>query len=110
MKARDIFFPYFGSIGPFNNLGIEGSQFVLYNLGVFFKTHRDAGNEYRTRCFTILRYLSDCGGGETQFPELGISIRPKEGLWLAFFSEYLHVGAPVTSGQKLIFVTWACGK
>jgi hypothetical protein len=36
MKARDIFFPYFGSIGPFNNLGIEGSQFVLYKLGGFF--------------------------------------------------------------------------
>ncbi len=109
-SARELFFPFFCTLGPFDNLVIDGSQFVRYNQGGFFKAHRDAGYEFKNRCFTIICYLSECGGGETVFPEIGVSIAPKQGLWIAFFSEYLHIGAPVTSGQKFIFVTWAVGK
>ncbi|ANM15320.1 2OG-Fe(II) oxygenase family domain-containing protein [Rhizobium sp. N541] len=109
-RARDIFFPFFKTIGPFHNLRIDGSQFVRYPTGGFFKAHRDAGNKYKNRCFTILCYLSECGGGETEFPEIGVSIKPEVGLWIAFFSEYLHQGSFVTAGEKLIFVTWAVGK
>lgn len=109
-QARSIFFPHFATLGPFGNLGIEGSQFVRYQQGGFFKAHRDAGYDYKLRCFTLLCYMTNCEGGDTVFPELSLSISPEKGLWLAFYSEYLHAALPVTSGEKIVFVTWAVGQ
>lgn len=64
---------------------------------------------------TILVYLNDnFTGGETEFPKLGVKIKPKLGKVLIFYSldpkkkqidESLHAGLPVKSGIK-----WICNK
>ncbi len=67
------------------------------------------------RYATILVYLNDnFTGGETNFPKLGVSIKPKMGKVLIFYSlnpdmsqlnESLHAGLPVKTGTK-----WICNK
>ncbi len=64
---------------------------------------------------TILVYLNNnFTGGETEFPKLGVKIKPKIGKVLIFYSldtnkrqidESLHAGLPVKTGIK-----WICNK
>ena len=55
------------------------------------------------------------GGGETGFPALGISIKPKKGMGLFFGSKdkngkcnkkTQHIGAQVTKGEKRVLQRW----
>ena len=65
---------------------------------------------------TMLVYLNDdFEGGETAFPELRITIRPKRGEGLLFRNVdpqgrpdplLLHAGVPVRSGVKLLASRW----
>ncbi len=63
--------------------------------------------------FTYLNELP--AGGETEFPELGISITPKRGLAVIFSNCHedgspdqrtLHASRPVESGEKWLAVKW----
>lgn len=68
------------------------------------------------RVSTLVIYLNDVeGGGETMFPEVGLSVTPKKGS--AVYFEYcnslgqidplsLHCGVPVTAGEKWIATKW----
>ncbi len=71
-----------------------------------FKDHVDVGDHSSARRFLVcFLYLNDVeAGGETNFPNLSYSIKPKCGrillfppLWL-----YRHAGTPVISGKKYI--------
>jgi prolyl 4-hydroxylase len=65
---------------------------------------------------TLIIYLNDVEeGGETVFPESGLSVSPRQGSGLYF--EYcnhlgqldplsLHAGAPVIAGEKWIVTKW----
>jgi hypothetical protein len=96
----------------------EEPQVVRYNAGDYFDWHQDAlppalaskrGNGGQ-RLATVLVYLNDVSardGGETEFRELGLKVRPQRGKALVFFpaladgtpdSRTLHAGKPV-SGQ-----------
>lgn len=106
----------------------EDMQVVSYNPGGFFTPHYDAcdGNtgycermdgRAGPRLWTYLIYLNDnFEGGETVFPELKVSVKPKKGKCVVFQStlpepdgriilEALHGGNPVISGNK-----WICNK
>jgi prolyl 4-hydroxylase len=68
------------------------------------------------RVATLIIYLNDVeGGGETIFPELELSVKPRRGC--AVYFEYcnkggqldprcLHGGTPVTRGEKWIATKW----
>jgi|SRR3569832_124979 len=109
-EAISVAWPYIHSLGAcFSSVSLSGSQLVKYEVGGFFRQHRDASQNYFNRCFTIIKYLSSCEGGDTCFPEFELTVPPREGDWIIFYSEYLHRGDPVLSGQKLLYVTWVVG-
>jgi prolyl 4-hydroxylase len=104
----------------------EPSQGQYYDVDDEFKPHTDYFKPYELeefstptlgqRSWTFMMYLNEPeGGGETAFPSLGVSIRPKTGLaviWNNLTPEgepnpyTLHHGTPVTSGHKAIITKW----
>lgn len=104
----------------------EHLQVVKYTEGGFFNPHFDpcVGDEKFCermnkgsghRRYTVLIYLNDdLEGGETVFPELGISIKPEKGKAVVFknvddngniIQRSKHGGNPVLKGEK-----WICNK
>ena len=83
-----------------------------------YKNHTDCteNDEIRDRFATALVYLQDVKqGGETKFPKLGISIKPKKGrllVWNNMRSDgfcdptSIHNAAKVEIGHKVILQRW----
>jgi hypothetical protein len=98
----------------------NGGKFQLtsYDEGVGYKTHTDCAenDEKRDRFGTILVYLQDVkDGGETRFPELNITVKPKAGralIWNSMDSEgncdptTVHSADKVIRGRKVILQRW----
>lgn len=105
----------------------EGLQILNYQVGGEYKPHfdffppQDAGSAHHLsmggqRVSTLVIYLNEpVQGGETSFPEVGLSVVPKKGS--AVYFEYtnqqgqvdrlsLHAGEPVRSGEKWIATKW----
>jgi prolyl 4-hydroxylase len=104
----------------------EPTQGQRYEAGDEFKPHTDYFESYELekfstptlgqRTWTFMMYLNEPeAGGETDFPNLGVSIRPQTGLaviWNNLTPEgqpnpyTLHHGTPVTAGHKAIITKW----
>lgn len=87
----------------------EGYWIVKYEVGGDFKIHQDQGPYHPTRCVSLVLYLNDdFEGGETDFPEIPRTVKPKQGSALLFPSNftYPHRVFPVTKGTKYSLVTW----
>ena len=96
----------------------EPCQFLGYPVGGHYLEHNDAeafdhdkGEWKKTidRDVSFLFYLnSEFGGGELEFPELGLTIKPKKGMMIAFpsYKEYVHKVHPVTWGHRYTLVSW----
>ena len=94
----------------------EPCQFLGYPVGGHYIEHNDAETfdrgEWRKiadRDVSFLFYLnSEFGGGELEFPELGLTIKPKKGMMIAFpsYKEYVHKVHPVTWGHRYTLVSW----
>lgn len=105
----------------------ETIQGQRYHPGQQFKEHLDAfwthadywPDEARRggqRVATAMIYLNDVAeGGETDFPRLGASVPPQQGVILAWNNarpdgepneDTLHAGLPVVSGVKYIITKW----
>lgn len=102
----------------------EPMQILKYGVGAEYTPHFDyfVENEEREmerggqRISTLVLYLSDVEeGGETVFPDIGLSVSPKKGS--AVYFEYgnslgqldplsLHGGKPVRKGEKWIATRW----
>jgi prolyl 4-hydroxylase len=105
----------------------EGLQILHYNLGGEYRPHFDyfppaqVGSAAHTarggqRVATLIVYLNDVpAGGETIFPETGLSIAARRGN--AVYFRYmngqrqldpssLHGGAPILAGDKWIMTKW----
>ncbi len=105
----------------------EGIQILHYQEGEQYTPHfdyfpaSDPGSAVHLarggqRVSTLVIYLNDVEeGGETIFPDIGLSILPKKGA--AAYFEYcnsqnqvdpltLHAGGPVISGEKWIATKW----
>jgi prolyl 4-hydroxylase len=105
----------------------EGLQVLRYGPGGECRAHFDflvpsnkANSESIARSgqrlSTLIVYLNDVAeGGETVFPEIGLSVVPRRGDALYF--EYTnsrmqvdvksaHGGAPVVSGEKWVVTKW----
>jgi hypothetical protein len=74
-----------------------------------FQLHFDAINHLANRYLVLLWYLNDvASAGETRFPQLGLSIPPREGRLLMFppYWMYQHEGLAPASGDKYIVSTY----
>ena len=110
----------------------EEIQLLRYEIGQEYKPHFDAFEKYHAsyreirqsgwaegnRVITTMGYLTDVyKGGQTWFPELGITIAPKAGrllLWENCIDEKYdephpqskHGALPVIEGTKVCFTIW----
>jgi len=74
-----------------------------------FQEHFDSIYEKANRYLVLLWYLNDvAAGGETTFPQLDVTIAPREGRLLVFppFWMYQHAGLTPVSGDKYIISTY----
>ena len=96
----------------------EPAQFLGYPVGGHYLQHIDGENinrqtgeweEALPRDISFLFYLnSEFGGGEIEFPTLGLTIKPKKGMMIAFpsYKEFPHKVHPVTWGHRYTIVSW----
>ena len=96
----------------------EPVQFLGYPVGGHYKGHNDGEHfNYETRQWeklldrdvSFLFYLNDqYGGGELEFTDLGLTIKPKKGMMIAFpsYKEFAHKVHPVTWGHRYSLVSW----
>lgn len=81
---------------------------LRYAGGAEYKAHYD-GNTQTGRSISALVYLNDdYEGGELEFPNFDIKIKPKSGMLVLFPSNfaYTHIAHPVVTGTKYNLVTW----
>jgi len=86
----------------------EGYSMLRYTGGQEYKAHAD-GDTAAGRAISAIVYLNDdYEGGEVEFVNFGVKIKPKAGMLLLFPSTYpyTHIAHPVTSGTKYAIVTW----
>lgn len=86
----------------------EGYNMLKYSGGQKYDAHCD-GFTSSGRCVSAIVYLnSDYEGGEVEFVNFGVKIKPEAGMLLLFPSSYpyTHIAHPVTSGTKYALVTW----
>jgi len=81
---------------------------LRYSGGEQYGFHYDGGTDSK-RSISVLIYLNDnYEGGEIEFPNFNLKIKPKAGTLILFPSNYAygHTAHPVTSGTKYVIVTW----
>jgi prolyl 4-hydroxylase len=74
-----------------------------------FQLHFDSIYSVANRYLVLLWYLNDViEGGETRFPQLGLSVKPAAGRLLMFppYWMYQHEGVAPHSGDKFILSTY----
>ncbi|MEM8487628.1 MAG: 2OG-Fe(II) oxygenase [Bacteroidota bacterium] len=82
-------------------------QLVKYVPGDFFAVHRDNGQAYNDRYYTVVCYLNDnFEGGGTYFPSSDYTVEPVAGKAVIFPSDYLHKANEIISGEKYVAVIW----
>ena len=97
---------------------VEPPQFLRYDVHEHYDCHNDSesfvnGKLTRVveRDISVLLYLNDdYQGGEIEFTQLGITIKPTAGMMLAFpsYAEFEHKVNPVTQGVRYNIVSWIC--
>jgi hypothetical protein len=106
MKEFRIRFPYFK--GPFKDVGYAIQR---TRPGEYYHWHIDGGShEFSQRQLVAVWYLNDVPGpgGETEFSNQDIRIRPAAGKLLLFppFWTHEHRGVTLQNGLKYIATTW----
>lgn len=90
------------------NLYHEPYNMLRYRSGQEYKIHSD-GDTSTGRSISAVLYLNDdYVGGEIEFPNFGIKIKPEPGMLIIFPSNYpyAHIAHPVKDGTKYSIVTW----
>lgn len=86
----------------------EGYNLLRYSSGQEYKAHFD-GTTGTARSISAICYLNNnFTGGEIEFVNFGIKIKPEPGMLLLFPSNYAyrHIAHPVIDGTKYAIVTW----
>lgn len=100
--------PYSVRNGLETTLYHEPYSLLKYSGGQEYKAHYD-GDTITGRAISALVYLNDdYEGGELEFPNFKIKIKPQAGMLILFPSNfaYRHIAHPVTKGTKYAIVTW----
>ncbi len=97
-------------------INVETIQFLHYNVGGKYDIHNDCEDyvdgklsRLYSRDVTVLVYLNDdYEGGQIEFPDYGITIKPKKNTVITFpsYYEFQHRVLPVTKGERFTLVTW----
>lgn len=95
---------------------VEPPQFLRYDVDEHYDCHNDSeswmdGKLKRVveRDVSVLLYLNDdFEGGQIEFTQLGLTLKPKAGMLLAFpsYLEFEHRVHPVTKGTRYTIVSW----
>ena len=93
-----------------DTIGSDAYQILKYEIGHHYKAHIDWGRGamFEKRTFSLTHYLNnDYEGGEINFVEFDLKIKPKKGQLIIFPAHfpYAHQVEPVISG-----VRWAITK
>jgi len=86
----------------------ENFQLLKYEVGQYFHSHYDSYPAVN-RSISVLIYLNDdYEGGEIEFVNFDIKIKPKAGTLIMFPSNYpyRHIAHPVISGTKYAVSTF----
>jgi len=100
--------PYADRYQLTENFYHEDYNLLRYSTGQEYKAHYDSGTRMG-RAISALVYLNDdYEGGEIEFINFKIKIKPQAGMMILFPSNYayLHKSHPVISGTKYSLVTW----
>lgn len=86
----------------------EGYNILKYGAGEEYKAHYDGGTNTGRAISAIVYLNSDYEGGEIEFSNFGVKIKPMPGMLILFPSNfaYTHIAHPVTKGTKYALVTW----
>ena len=87
---------------------VEVYGLLKYSKGEHYNFHYDGTTDSK-RSVSVLIYINDdYEGGEIEFPNFKIKIKPKAGTLILFPSNYAygHIAHPVTSGTKYVIATW----
>ena len=100
--------PYARRFGIKENMYHEHYSILKYREGEEYKPHYDGGTDIGRGISAICYLNSDYEGGELEFPNFDIKIKPQSGMLILFPSNYayMHIAHPVLSGTKYNLVTW----
>lgn len=86
----------------------EGYNILKYEFGQHFESHYDGGSDTARSVSPILYLNDDYEGGEIEFTNFNLKIKPKAGTLYVFPANYAyrHTAHPVKSGIKYAIVTW----
>lgn len=86
----------------------EQYSVLRYRGGQEYHAHYDGGTNTGRSVSAICYLNSDYEGGEIEFVNFGVKIKPEPGMLILFPSNYAysHIAHPVTSGTKYAVVTW----
>jgi hypothetical protein len=85
-----------------------GYNMLRYETGQEYKAHFD-GHTGTGRYLSAILYLNDdYEGGEIEFPDYKVKLKPQPGMLILFPSAfpYRHIAHPVKNGTKYAIVTW----
>lgn len=87
---------------------IEGFNLLKYKGGQEYTAHYDGSTSSGRSISPILYLNDDYEGGELEFVNFNLKIKPKAGTLYLFPSNYpyRHIAHPVTNGTKYAIVTW----
>lgn len=86
----------------------EGLNVLKYQTGQEYGAHYDGGSSTGRTIAAILYLNDDYEGGEIEFVNFGIKMKPTKGTLILFPATfpYRHIAHPVISGTKYAIVTW----
>jgi len=86
----------------------EDFGLLKYSSGEYYHSHYDGGTESGRSVSAILYLNDDYQGGEIEFANFNLTIKPKAGTFILFPSNYAytHTAKPILSGTKYAIVTW----
>jgi hypothetical protein len=86
----------------------EEFNVLRYQTGEEYHAHYDGGTISKRVISPILYLNEDYEGGEIEFVNYNIKIKPKAGMFLIFPANFAfrHVAHPVKTGTKYAIVTW----
>jgi hypothetical protein len=94
--------------GVEENFWPEDYNLLKYSDNQFYGKHYD-GTSHNSRALSAICYLNnDYEGGELEFVNFKIKIKPEPGMLILFPSSYAysHIAHPIVSGTKYAIVTW----
>jgi predicted 2-oxoglutarate/Fe(II)-dependent dioxygenase YbiX len=100
--------PYSIRHGLEENLWHEHYYMLRYDKNEEYKPHYDSSTAVG-RVISAICYLNDdYEGGELEFVNFGVKIKPERGTLILFPSNfaYRHIAHPVNKGSKYALVTW----